>query len=110
MNELISMLLSYVTILLTVIGVLAFGTSVITQITKTWGVLKKIPTDIQVYVVSLILTVLTVTVYIQYSQMQMVWYYIVGAIILSFFVSLVARSGWSDLKTIWNRCNSKTNL
>lgn len=106
-NELITVLLSYVTIAVTIIGFLAFATSVITQVTKSWGFLNKIPTALQVYVVSLILTVLTVLIYIQYNKMTLVWYYIIGAIILSFFVSFVTINGWSQLRDIWNRFNNK---
>jgi len=105
LNEILTVLISYGTIAVTVIGLLAFATSVITQVTKSWGFLDKIPTALQAYVVSLVLTVLTVLIYIQFSKMAFVWYYIVGAIILSFFVSFVTVNGWSQLREIWHRFN-----
>ncbi len=92
-------------VLIMAIGVIAFVTSVITQVTKTWGFLDKIPTTIQVYVTSLVLTVLAVVIYIQFNKMAMVWYYIVGAVILSFFVSFVVTNGWDQLSELWSRFN-----
>ncbi len=92
-------------LLIMAIGVIAFVTSVVTQVTKTWGVLDKIPTTIQVYVTSLVLTVLAVVIYIQFNKMAMVWYYIVGAVILSFFVSFVVTNGWDQLSELWSRFN-----
>jgi len=100
-------LISNLAILVTVIGVLAFLTSVVTQVTKSFSFLNKIPTALQVSVTSLILTVLTVIIYIQYNNMRMVWYYIVGAILLSFFVSFVVTNGWDQLYELWNRFYKK---
>lgn len=96
-------LIGNVTMLLTVIGVLAFAVSVITQVTKGWGFLDKIPTAIQVYVTSLVLTVLGIIIYLQVKGYKIVWYYIVGAIILSFFISFVSTNGWDQLESLWKR-------
>ena len=107
MESLISNLVQYSVLALTILGVLAFVVSVITQVTKSWGFLNKIPTAAQVYVTSLILTVLTVIIYIQYSNMKLVWYYIIGAILLSFFVSFVVTNGWDQFYALWNRFYKK---
>ena len=96
-------LISNVLILVTVIGILAIVISVITQVTKTWGFLDKIPTEIQVYVISLLLTVLTAVIYLQYSRTAFIWYYIVGAILLSFFVAFVVSNGWDQLIVLCKR-------
>jgi len=92
-----------VSILIMAVGVIAFVTSVITQVTKSWGFLDKIPTAIQVYVTSLLLTVISVIVYLQFNNMKLVWYYIVGAVILSFLVSFVVTNGWEQLSELWSR-------
>lgn len=92
-----------ITIVLTVIGVIAFITSVITQVTKEWKVFNKIPTAIQVYITALIITVIGIVVYLQVKGFKIVWYYIVGAVILSFFISFVTTNGWEQLKTLWDR-------
>lgn len=96
-----------ITMVLTVIGVIAFITSVITQVTKEWKVFNKIPTAIQVYITALIITVISIVVYLQVKGFKIVWYYIVGAIILSFFISFVTTNGWGQLKTLWDRMKYK---
>ena len=96
-------LLSNVALLLTVIGVLAFTVSVITEVTKSVSFLNKIPTDIQVLVTSILLSVISVVVYVQMNKAEMVWYYIVGAIILGFFVAFIAMFGWEKLTTMYAR-------
>lgn len=96
-------LLSNVALLLTVVGVLAFTVSVITEVTKNVSFLNKIPTDIQVLVTSILLSVISVVVYVQMNKAEMVWYYIVGAIILGFFVAFIAMFGWEKLTTMYAR-------
>ena len=93
--------------ILTVIGVLAFVVSVITQVTKGWGFLNRIPTAIQVYVTSLVISVLGIVIYLQVKGFKIVWYYIVGAIVLSFFIAFVSTYGWAQLKELWNRSKFK---
>ncbi len=90
-----------------VIGIMVFIVSVITQVTKGWGFLDRIPTKIQVYVTSLVLCCIGLAVYISYSKAAFIWYYIVVAIILSFFVSLVATDGWDALSELWKRSQKK---
>lgn len=99
-----------ITMVLTVIGVIAFITSVITQVTKEWKVFNKIPTAIQVYITALIITVISIVVYLQVKGFKIVWYYIVGAIILSFFISFVTTNGWEQLKTLWDRMKYKKEV
>lgn len=94
-----------VSVLIMAVGIIAFVTAVITQVTKGWGFLDRIPTALQVYVTSLVLTVLTVLVYLQWNNMKIIWYYIVGAVILSFFVSFVVTNGWDQLSELWSRYN-----
>lgn len=96
-------MMNNVSVLIMAVGIIAFVTAVITQVTKGWGFLDRIPTAIQVYITSLVLTVLTVLLYLQYSNMKIVWYYIVGAVILSFFVSFVVTNGWDQLAELWQR-------
>jgi hypothetical protein len=86
-------------ILLTVIGILAFLVSAITEVTKNIGILAKVPTDLQVIVLSLILCLLTYFSYVSYINTAIVWYYVAGTIIGSF----VAMYGWDKLTALWSR-------
>lgn len=106
-NDLMGILVTYSAFLCTILGGFAFLVNTITQVTKAWGFLNKIPTALQVYVTSLVLVIVSMFVYIQYNKMTFVWYYLVGSIIFSFLVSFVAMYGWSQLRELWNRYNNK---
>lgn len=96
-------ILNNTALLFTIIGGLAVLVTIITEFTKKIGFLDKIPTDLQVLSVSILLSVLGIVVYIQYNNAKMIWYYIVGAIILGFVVGYVAMYGWEKFTEIFNR-------
>ena len=91
--------------LMVAIGALAFVVSVITEVIKGIGVFKKIPTDIVVIVLSMVLTVVAFFAYAQYAALVVTWYLIVAALIGGFFVAFIAMYGWSKLKELWTRFN-----
>lgn len=96
-------ILSIISVLIIVIGALTFVTMVMVEVSKSWGLLNKIPTALQVFVTAITLSVLSMTIYVQLSQMKMVWYYIIGAVILGYFVAYVAMNGWDKLAELWKR-------
>lgn len=89
------------------IGALAFVVSVITEVIKGIGVMKKVPTDIVVIVLSMVLTVVAFFAYTQYAALVVVWYWAVAAIICGFFVAFIAMYGWDKINELWNRFNPK---
>ena len=91
--------------LMVAVGALAFVVSVITEVIKGIGVLKKIPTDIVVIILSMVLTVVAFFAYTQYASLVVTWYLIVAAIIGGFFVAFITMYGWSKLKELWTRFN-----
>lgn len=91
--------------LMVAIGALAFVVSVITQVIKGIGVFKKIPTDIVVTVLSMVLTVVAFFAYAQYGAVVVAWYWVVAALICGFFVAFIAMYGWSKLNELWTRFN-----
>lgn len=96
-------LFANMTVLLAVIGALAFMVSVITQVFKGVGVLSKIPTDILVFVLSIGITVTAFVAYMQYIQMTILWYMILAAIMAGFIVAFIAMYGWEKLSELWKR-------
>ena len=78
------------TLIIGIIGVLAFTVSVITQVFKGVSGLKKIPTDILVFVLSIGITVVAFIAYMQYIQQTILWYMIIAAIMAGFLVAFVA--------------------
>lgn len=91
--------------LMVAVGALAFVVSVITEVIKGIGVFKKIPTDIVVIILSMVLTVVAFFAYAQYAALVVTWYLIVAALIGGFFVAFITMYGWSKLKELWTRFN-----
>lgn len=96
-------LLTNMTILLGIIGILAFTVSVVVQVFKGVSVLKKIPTDILVFVLSIGLTVTAFVAYMQYVQQAILWYMIIAAILAGLLVAFVAMYGWEKVSELWKR-------
>lgn len=102
-------LFANMTMILAVIGALAFMVSVITQVFKGVGVLSKIPTDILVFVLSIGITVVAFVAYMQYIQMTILWYMILTAIMAGFIVAFIAMYGWEKLSELWKRFGDTDN-
>lgn len=99
-----------VTYALIAIGVTAFIVSVITQAIKEMPILKKIPTNVVVLVLSLILCPVEVVVFCQYYKIVILWYYIFASFIAAFIVYLVATGGWERVTELWNKTKYKKEL
>ena len=99
-------LFANMTMILAVIGILAFCVSVITQVFKGVGVLSAIPTDALVFVLSIGITV----AYMQYIHMEILWYMILAAIMAGFIVAFVAMYGWEKLTELWKRMSKTDQL
>ena len=84
--DIIQSVIANMTIILAIIGALAFVVSVVTQVIKGVGVFSKIPTDILVFVLSIGITVAAFVAYMQYIQTSILWYMILAAIIAGFIV------------------------
>lgn len=95
--------MSNITIILAVIGAIAFIVSVITQVIKGVGVFAKIPTDGLVLVLSIGITVAAFVAYMQYVHMTILWYMILAAVMAGFVVAFVSMYGWEKLSELWKR-------
>ena len=96
-------LITNMTLLLGVIGILAFTVSIVVQVFKGVSFLKKIPTDILVFVLSIGLTVTAFVAYMQYVQQTILWYMIIAAILAGLLVAFVAMYGWEKVSELWKR-------
>lgn len=101
--EIMQTLIANMTIILAVIGSLAFIVSVITQVIKGIGIFNKVPTDVLVFVLSIGITVIAFIAYMQYIQMAILWYMILASVIAGFVVAFVAMYGWEKLSELWKR-------
>ena len=73
--DIIQSVIANMTIILAIIGTLAFVVSVVTQVIKGVGVFSKVPTDILVFVLSIGITVAAFVAYMQYIQTSILWYW-----------------------------------
>lgn len=103
-------LFANMTLILAVIGILAFLVSVVTQVFKGVGFLSMIPTDALVLVLSIGITVSTFVAYMQYIHMEILWYMILAAIMAGFIVAFVAMYGWEKLTELWKRMSKTDQL
>lgn len=101
--EIFNLFTSNLLLVMTIIGVLAFVVSVITEVTKNIGILSRIPTDAQVIVIAILLCQVAYLGYASYFNLPFRWYYIVGSFIAAFIVAFVAMYGWDKLTTLYSR-------
>lgn len=91
---------------LAVLAAAAFTVSVITEVTKNAGVLNRVPTALQVIVLSLVICQLAYLGYLTYMHQRIVWYGPVIALVLGFYVAFLAMYGWEKLTGLWGRFKS----
>ncbi len=99
MNE----IMQYLSSALIVLGALAFITSAIVQTIKEMPHLAGIPTELVALVISEVVTVVAVFAGCSYFDITMLWYYIVAAVVVGFFVYMISTGGWEKLNAIWER-------
>ena len=80
---------------------LVFATTIVVEVVK--GLFKRVPTNIVAVAVALIITILAVIILCAVLQIPIVWYYIVGAVLLGIFVAYAAMFGFDKFKATWER-------
>lgn len=88
-----------VTYLITILAVLVGIVNILTEVIKklTWD---KIPSSLLAFIISQVITLLALFIYMTIMQYTILWYYIVIAIIIGFFVAYAAMFGFDKLKDI----------
>ena len=88
-------------VILSIVGVLVIVTNIVVQVLKklTWD---KLPTNILAVLIAMALTLaLTLAAFFAYCEIKgvaIVWYTVVGAVVLGFFVAYAAMFGFDKLK------------
>lgn len=90
--------------LVVIVGVLVFLVNVIVQVTKDMIPIK---TDYYVLGLSVFLSMLSYLVYVAYSSSKFIWYYLVAAVVVGFFVCYVAQNGWEKFIKLWEESQKK---
>ena len=83
-------------VVISLIGVLVALTNIITQVLKkvTW---EKLPTNILVVAISMVLTLVVFFAYRQIKAIAVVWYMVAAAVVLGFMVAYAAMFGYDKL-------------
>lgn len=94
-----------ISMILPLVLVLMVVTNIIVEVLKklTMG---KLPTNIVVFVVAMTLTLLAFLAWCQIAVITVVWYMVVGAIILGIFVAYAAMFGFDKLRQTIEQINS----
>lgn len=88
---------------LVALAVAAFTVSVITEVTKSMGILDRIPTALQVIILSVAICQLAYLGYLSYMHQKVVWYGVAVILVFAFYVAFLAMYGWEKLAELWNR-------
>ena len=99
--NIINTLFAYGSIVLGAMILLCFATTIIVEVVK--GLFKKLPTNFVAFFVSMIVTILAVIILCAVLQIPIVWYYIIGAILLGIFVAYASMYGFDKFKETWER-------
>lgn len=102
----VSSFAQYFAIGMLVIGMLAFLVSIVVEVLK--GVFAKLPTDILVFLLSVVFTLIAYFAATSYFKHLIVWYEVVGIIIGGFLVAFVAMYGWSKFSDLYKRFVKET--
>lgn len=97
----ISQLMEIGSIILAVVAALTVTTTLIVEVVK--GLFAKVPTNFVAVVVSLTLTIVGMSVACSMLQVPILWYYVVGAVVLGFFVAYAAMFGFDKFKAAFEK-------
>lgn len=90
-------------VIMTAIGVVAAIVSIITEMTKNIGFLKKIPTILQVIVISVVLWIVLYLGVCSAGYLVFQWYMLAVSVIAGFISAYVSSYGWEKLADAFNR-------
>ena len=105
MENLIQNIPVVVALVLPVVLVLTVVTNIIVEVLKklTWG---KLPTNILVFAVAMVVTLLAFFAACQIMGVVVMWYMVVGAVVLGVFVAYAAMFGFDKLRQTLEQLNS----
>lgn len=107
-SAIINYALSFGSVLLFVVAALVIVTTIITEVIKK--VFPKVPANILALCTAMIVTVLAVIILCVVLESPIMWYYIVGAVMLGFAVAYAAMFGFDKFKEIVQKLNQFKKL
>ena len=97
-----------VTQIVFMIGVMAFLVSVVTEALKKWKWFdEKVPTELTVILLSLVLCPLCLLGLAAYYEMPITWFEVCASFLAAFIVALVSMDGWERVTELAGRLMKK---
>lgn len=97
-----------VTQIVFMIGVMAFLVSVVTEALKKWKWFdEKVPTELTVILLSLVLCPLCLLGLAAYYEMPITWFEVFASFLAAFIVALVSMDGWERVTELAGRLMKK---
>lgn len=93
----------YLPLGIAVISLMAFLVSLIIEVIKNLGFMKKIPTNIVVLALSIVLCIVAYLAYCSICTCKIYWYSIIGSILGGFIVAYISTYGWEKMHTLYLR-------
>lgn len=100
-NAIINTIINYASICMGIMFLLVFAVNIIVEVTKR--LFPKVPTDIVVFIVSIVVTGLALVIVAAIMEITIMWYYAVGAVVLGIFVAYAAMFGFDKFKELYDR-------
>lgn len=102
-NVIINAIINYASWFMLCLYLLVLTVNIIVEVIKR---LIPVPTDIVVFIVSIVITVLALYIAASVMKITVMWYYAVGAVILGVFVAYAAMFGFDKFKELYDRLNA----
>lgn len=99
--NIINTLLNFASIALFVVGVLTALTNIVVEVFK--GMFPKLPTNILVFIVSIVITILALIIAAAILDITIMWHYAIGTVILGIVVAYAAMGNFKNLQEIVER-------
>lgn len=100
-TAIINLIINYGSIILGIMFCLVTAVQMIVEVAKR--LVPRVPTDLVVFIVSIVLTVLALYIYADAMTITVLWYYAVGAVVLGIGVAYAAMFGWDKFTALWTR-------
>lgn len=99
--EIIPVLLDYFSVVMLAIVLLVAAVNIIVEVVKK--IVPKLPTDLLVFIVSIVVTVLALYIWAAVAGFPVLWYYVVAALFLGIAVAYAAMFGFDKFKALYDR-------
>ncbi|MCM1220439.1 MAG: hypothetical protein NC548_38735 [Lachnospiraceae bacterium] len=94
-------LLGYTLNFLSVIGILSVLVTIITEMIKNLGPIRRIPTKLTALLISFAVISGAMAAYLNLAGEGFVWWYLIAAFFAAFIVGYLSMNGW-DALSVWN--------